>query len=318
MSKATEIALRVQQFAGERFKLLQNRLVWRALTLVSLTLVAFAVVRTLDQASDMNLTVRPAYIVAAFGVYIVTYIMHMLGWHVLARSLMGYNKLSGNVQAFAQSDLVKHLPTVFFHIANRVHFYEKEGVSKKSVVGVSLLELVIMVGTGGILYLALSFSSLNLLAINAALLALALTFYWLRRSQITQWWQRSLGTQMKAIRQHVPSVLLSTLLYGLTWPIAAFFLMFLIDGFAVTTPDQTLDIMRWWLIAGLAGYAISLTLGMLAIAREATLAFFIGQVWSPSIGIAVALAVKLILTIGPIVCAFAMLGLLKVKNVFHE
>jgi hypothetical protein len=55
-------------------------------------------------------------------------------------------------------------------------------------------------------------------------------------------------------------------------------------------------------------YVVTLTLGAIGILREITLTMLLAQHWPLAIGVAAAIGMKLLLTLGEIVCSLLMLS----------
>jgi hypothetical protein len=87
-----------------------------------------------------------------------------------------------------------------------------------------------------------------------------------------------------------------------------------VAAFAPAGPSDLPDLANAWLLAGLASYAVSLTLGTIGIAREITLTVLLGQHWPLAVGIATAITVKVVLTIGELLCSLLLLGGLQLQR----
>jgi hypothetical protein len=85
----------------------------------------------------------------------------------------------------------------------------------------------------------------------------------------------------------------------------------IVRAFVPIHAADMLTIANMWLLAGLASYAVGLTLGAIGIAREITLTVLIAQHWPLAAGIAAAIVVKLLLTLGEIGCSLICLGCLQ-------
>jgi hypothetical protein len=196
---------------------------------------------------------------------------------------------------------VKYLPTIIWYIANRGHFYSARGVAQKQVLVASLSELALMVGTGATLLVSLWVArSLSVLAAAAlAVAGLALLIWALARHA---------GGQGGARRWYWGAALAC---YGGSWPMGALIMWAIMRAFVPIQAADLLSIVDIWLLAGLASYAVSLTLGAIGIAREITLTVLIAQHWPLATGIAAAIVVKLLLTLGEIGCSLIILGYLQ-------
>jgi hypothetical protein len=250
-----------------------------------------------------DVRIEPAFFALAIGLYILSFGMHLLGWHALTQIFFsdGDITLRDNVEAIASSNLVKYLPTIVWYIANRSHFYHARGVAQKAVVIASLSELALMVGSGATLLVTLwaERATSPLVATPICIAGLALLIWALSRHA---------GGQGSAKRWYWGVALAW---YGGSWLMGALILWSIIRAFVPISSADLLSVVDIWLLAGLASYAVSLTLGAIGIAREITLTVLIAQHWSLAAGIAAAIVVKLLLTIGEIGCSLIILGCLQ-------
>ncbi|MBX0327758.1 hypothetical protein K2Z83_08720 [Oscillochloris sp. ZM17-4] len=279
---------------------------WRVFTALSLVAVAVGIYYSFQEIPTEDLLIRPTYLLAALGIYLVTFIMQLLGWHALSQLMFGKISLRDNVKAVATSNLVKYLPTIAWYIANRAHYYHQRGVPQARVVTASLYELGFMVSACAAL-LAVSWLagfSVWLAALALAAIALALGFLVTRRSPIDAEGGRTpLGGLTKAF-----------LWYAGTWPIAGLFLWAVISIFVDVPLSYLQTVLHIWLITSLAGYGVSLTLGVLSFAREITLTVLLAQIWPLPVAIATAITVKLMLILGEVICSLILLGVFRLTE----
>jgi hypothetical protein len=293
------------------------RQIWRGLALLSLVLMGVGVYYAWRELPPHGLVVEPLYLGLAVGLYTVAYATHTLGWHNLATYYFGRLPLRTNAKAVAQSNLVKYLPTIAWYIANRVHFYEECQVPRKAVVTASLLELTIMIGSGSVLYGLFWLGRLSFFAVVLAC-GIAVGVFALVRQQC--WWhglwQRYVGKARAAHSKHGSSTLLTgaAVWYGGSWLLGVGFLWLILRAFVPLQAGDLITLFNVWLLAGLASYAISVTLGSIGVVRELTLTALLASTWPLPAAIATAIAVKLILTLGEIVCSGVVLAWLQVMR----
>ncbi|NTU80239.1 MAG: hypothetical protein HGA45_12840 [Chloroflexales bacterium] len=280
---------------------------WRGLTALSLAAVAAGAYYSYTELSSDGLRVRPDFLLLSLAIYMVTFLMHLMGWHSLSRLLFGEIGLRQDVEAVVGSNLVKYLPTIAWYIANRAHYYGQRGVPQARVVAASFTELGFMVGAcAGLLGLMWLYGISPWLAV-AVPVAIALTLWALyalrgaRFGRAADDWQ--VGRWAAAF-----------LWYGATWPLAGLFLWAILSAF-VPVPLESVQTVLWiWLNAALASYAVSLTLGFFVIAREITLTVLLSQIWPLPVALATAIAVKLVLTLGEVTCSLIVLGALRLTG----
>lgn len=315
------IALPSQLFRSRQTPMAQR--VWRGLTLLSLVLMGIGVYYTWRELPVGGLAMEPLYLGLAGGMYMVAYMTHTLGWHSLAIHYFGWMPLRTNAQAVAESNLVKYLPTIAWYIANRVHFYEERRVAPKAVVTASLLELTIMIGSNSVLYMLFWLGRVSLLAaVSAGLMMFGGVLLVHRQRWWQPMWQRfDHGHRATNSPNGSRKLLLSAVVwYGGSWLLGVAFLWFILRAFVPLQVGDLITLFHVWLLAGLASYGISVTLGSIGVVRELTLTALLASTWPLSAAVATAIAVKLILTLGEIACSGVVLGWLHLmrRKVAHE
>ena len=292
----------------------RRRQLWHGITIISIGLITFGLARTWRELPKEQLQIMPIYLGEAFAIYALTYTMHLLGWHALATLTFGRLPLRDNIEAVAASDLVKYLPTVAWYIANRVHFYDQRQIRRRSVIAASLLEMVTLLGSGAITYLALWLSHTNTwltpLVIFSAI-ALTLRF---GQPKIKHWWHTRIAIHRTTNDSQPRLWAVAIFWYGFSWILGALFLAAILHTFVPLTAADYLPLLEMWLIAGLVGTIVSISFGAVGIAREATLTFMLAQLWPLPISIAVAVLVKIILTAGQVIFALLVLGWLRLQK----
>lgn len=281
------------------------RLIWRvitALSLIAVTVGAYRMYRDLPQGA---VQARPIFLAVALGIYLLTFGMHLMGWHRLSGLVCGDLRFRQNVEAVARSNLVKYLPTIAWYIANRAHYYGRQAIPQGRAVTASFYELGFMIGANAAFLGIVWLFRLDPRAGAAAFAALAggwlaaIGWVWLRRGARAR---RSLWRWSSAF-----------LWYALTWPLAGVFLWAIINAYTLAPLALLATILWIWLAASLAGYLLSLSLGFLAIAREITLTVLLAQIWPLPVALACAITVKLLLTVGEVVTSLGLLAWLRLS-----
>ncbi|NNJ09837.1 hypothetical protein EKD04_005815 [Chloroflexales bacterium ZM16-3] len=251
-----------------------------------------------------GLHVEPTAFALTGAIYVLAFSMHLLGWQSLARIFFGQMRPVEHVEAIAGSNLVKYLPTIAWYIANRSHYYHAREVASKSVVIASLSELALMIGSGGVMLVALWIGQVlsPLLAVVICLAGFTVMIWLLARHA------------GNGDHKHPGHWVLALLWYGGSWPMGALMLWAILRAFVPVGAPDLPTVADIWLLAGLASYATSLTLGAFGIAREITLTVLVAQHWPLSVGIAAAIVVKLVLTLGEIGCSLAILGWINLRR----
>ncbi|WP_129629197.1 hypothetical protein [Candidatus Oscillochloris fontis] len=254
------------------------------------------------QKFPQDVHIDPIYFSLALGIYVISFGMHILGWHALTRIFFGHVTLRVNIEAIAGSNLVKYLPTIAWYIANRSHFYHARGVAQKTVVVASLSELALMIGSGATLLISLWVSHwVPPFVVVIVFVSGLSTFIWLLARYAGH---RSL--------KEFAYWLVALFWYGTSWPIGILIMWFIMRALVPINFDMCLTIAHIWLLASLASYAMSVTLGVFGIIREITFTVLLAQYWPITVGIAVAIIVKVILTFGQIGCSLILLGAIQI------
>lgn len=271
------------------------RWLWATFQVIALALaVAGSYYAWSEFPADVH--VEPTFFVVAVGLYALSFGMHIMGWHALSTIFFSGMRLRHDAEAIAGSNLVKYLPTIAWYIANRSHYYHQRGIPQQRVVVASLSELALMVGSGASILLGLwtgqSLSPLVGVLVGAAGVLLLV-------------WALARYADNGGARRRWAAALLW---YGCSWPMGVLILAALMRALQPIGVADLPSLMMIWLLAGLASYATSLTLGAVGILREITLTVLLAQHWPLAAGIAAAICVKLVLTLGEIVCSLLILG----------
>lgn len=286
----------------------RRRYLWHGITALSLILITIGMAYTWNELPDDTLEFTPVYLVIAVGIYLITYVMHLFGWHALASLTFGHMPLRINVKAVVSSDLVKYLPTIAWYIANRVHFYEQQQVKRGSVVAASLLEMVIMLGSGTIIYLAIWLMRVQSWLIALTIIIIIITILVLLAPKFKQWWHERITTYQVPISHQGRHWIMAVFWYSMSWPVGGLFLVVILRAFTQVSVADYWSLFYIWLGSALLGSVISISVGTLGMAREASLTFLLTRYWPLSASIATAVSVKIILTLGQIIFALILLG----------
>ncbi len=285
---------------------------WRLLSVISIVLVSASSLYAWYEWPSNSLQVQPLFLGLAAVIYVITYAMHTIGWHFLAVRLFGPISISDNAEAVAASNLVKSLPTVAWYIASRTDFYAQRQVPRKRVVAAAMYELVMMIVSGILLFLIVRAASISLWLIAPMFVfVLALCIILPRTNMALQQLLRrkfDLKNDGDVPWQFSAYWLALLAWYGIVWLMGVGFVWSILRSITPLELSTLLPLMDIWLVACLAGYAISLSLGTLGIAREITLTFLLAQQWSLPIAIAAAILIKIALTFGELGCSVLVLA----------
>jgi hypothetical protein len=270
---------------------------WRALRVAAIALAIVGVyVAWIEFPRDLH--IMPAFALLAGLAFAVGFAMHTFAWHSLTQIFFPQVGLLQNAEAVAGSNLVKYLPTVVWYIANRSHYYHQYGVPPRLVVVASLTELVIMALWAALLLLSWWVGYLfglplaALLLVGTLLLLITLSVRWGMLGKLNHW-------------------AAAIFWYGSSWLIGILILWLSMRTFVPLTTPALIDLAQIWLLTGLTSYLLNLTLGAIGIARELTLTVLLSQQWPLAVAIAVSIIIKLVLTLGELLCSLIVLGSLR-------
>lgn len=282
------------------------RWIWRGITLLSLSAIVIGAVYTYRTFPDESIRIDPAFIGLAFGIYIATFVMHLMGWRGLSRIFFKHIPLHDDIEAVAASNLVKYLPTIAWYIANRTHYYKQRQIPPTTVVTASLYELAFMVGASAAFFLISWLHNINMVLTVIAIGAIPLALWLVAK--------RFPFTQNVDASDSRYSWITTFLWYAASWPLGGLFLWAILRSFAPISIGDLPIVFHIWLLSSLASYAVSLTLGTLGIAREITLSVLLAPIWPLPAALATAITVKLLLTLGEVICSLLVLGFLRLTK----
>jgi hypothetical protein len=102
-------------------------------------------------AYDWHVDYRQALL--AFVCYSFALGFAVLGWTLMMRHLTPVSSLGKHLKYYAYTNLLKRLPAPLLNIFGRVYFYQQEGIANSLMVTISLLEWVVIILSGLIVYL---------------------------------------------------------------------------------------------------------------------------------------------------------------------
>jgi hypothetical protein len=273
---------------------------WQLLRMVAVCLAVVGVYLAWTEF-PRDLQIEPLFFLLAGVVFAVGFVMHLFGWHNLTRIFFHQGRLVENAEAVAGSNLVKYLPTIVWYIANRSHYYKRYGIAQRQVVVASLTELILMAVLAGLLLISWWVGqTFSILMAGVALLIGGAMLIWLLVHY----------SDVASVRYWIAAVLW----YGGSWPIGILILWLSMRAFGSLELADFIPLARIWLLTGLTSYLLNLTFGAIGIVREITLTVMLTQQWSLAIAVAAAITVKLVLTIGELVCSLMLLGGLKLRR----
>jgi hypothetical protein len=305
---------------------LQNKknrqLIYLGIVLLSVVFIAYAVKTNWAQLKNQEWHINAIYAVLAVILYPVGMIPTVAAWHWLLRAFNTKKPFLLNLRLYAISSLPRHIPGLVWYITSRTLLYEEHGVNA-SIILMSTATETIMLAMSGFISAILIFSLRADLPDQFAILryisplsivGLVMIFVWAPGGT------RLLDKVLKRWRKSDQSIVLSrpALLVSLGWMFLAWvgggiLLWLLIRAITPISLDLLPMMIGIWGAAG----AISLTIGIgiqgLGL-RELTLAALLSLIISPITAIVVALAFRLVLTIGEFFWVFLISVFIREKQ----
>jgi hypothetical protein len=232
----------------------------------------------------------------ALSLYGCNFSLFVVAWHSIVVRLGGPADWGQNLFIYSYTNLTKFLPTPFWFLASRVHFYNQSGVKHKVALAMTIMEILLHILTGIVFYTLIAISPkcpITLLYIPALILVFIVLLRprWLELLHINKD-----GIELRVRRK---DIILWFSLYLLTWVIAGPFLSAVINVFNIEAPPL-IDLWRIWTLASLVSYIATYILGGIGILREITLAWLLSRFYSPAMALLIAVGARLILIIGGI------------------
>lgn len=298
---------------------LYGKYLWHALVLVAFLAIGFGFLKNWEELILSPLQFDLRFITLALFVYSVTYLFHNLGWHNLACALIGDFPFAVNLEAAAHSNLVKYLPTVVWYIARRASFYNKRRVARSRVVLASATELFVMIGSGAFFLLTLLSLQYSVPVfvfgiLLVVIVSLVVAWGTIHRESLRRFLSVRFGSTANPSSRSLVRLAIAIVMYAASWPVGALFFWFIVRATTTIRFEDMTTVMIIWLSAGLANYALTITVGALGFVRELTIVALLTQLTPVSVAVISAALSRLILTFGEIICSLFMLGILNLSK----
>ncbi len=275
--------------------------------------LSYTILRNWSEIENYHWRVNYLGIGLAFGCYSVALALAALGWGQLMKDLTGMTGRSKHFKYYVYTALLRRLPAPLIYLFGRAHFYEREGVPKSTTVAATLIEWVLLVTAGVIVYiLMLPFSHLPLLRYNlwvllaggvmGVLLIQARSGEFIVRLPGLRWESQGKGTLTYT------RLAFWLLIYGGVWLGGGGMLYALVDMVYPLSLSHLPAVVEVWVLSGLAAmlfFVLSVGLGV----RELTLGLLLGYLVPQPIAALCAVLVRVILTLFEIAWGLIALGL---------
>jgi len=280
------------------------------LFLLLISFLIYYLIRDWQEISKLSLVFDINSILVAFGFYGINFYLLIIAWHLLLRSFIKSSDFKQNAIFYSYSHLYRFLPTPAWFLASRISLYGQTGMQKGLALNTTLLETLLHMLTGLMLY---GFLMIDKQRPETWLFA---TFFIpvLIIIQKPQW---LVFPQMrdKMVKSH-PSkkdIIIICLIYLITWIVAGPFFLAVVHIASHTSNMTVVEIFRIWILGSLIAYIGSYTLGGAGILREFSLALLLSKYFYPPMALLITILVRLILLLAGIIWALVTMGFLRFK-----
>ena len=288
---------------------------WAQIT-INLVLVAgiflFVIEDILIGLADIrnsSISFHPIPAVYAFIILGVNYSLFLIGWNKILPFVGIQETWKINRRIYSSTQLAKVLPTPIWFIGQRIALYNREGVSNKSVLISTAAELLLHSALGLLVLLVLEISFFRAISVLWLFLILILSYIVIKGPTLL-----ARAAQYSAPVSSFRNWLILVAVLLLTWIMVVPFTRFALESVGVSVDGNVLNITKIWIVASLAGYISSYTFGG-GMIREFSLVFLLSNIFSPTVGLIIAVFTRLLITFANVFWPLLMLGLLQLFKI---
>jgi glycosyltransferase 2 family protein len=289
-------------------------------------IIAYAIFSNWDQLREAHLELNYSYIILSFVIYPLAMLPTALAWHTLLRAISTKIGFQTNLKLYSLTCLFRNIPGFVWFIGSRTLLYQEQKVPLGVTAAATTIEMALLALTGffisGIVPAALpidrlgDFQVARFLPLVAAILLVALVV--------------GLPSLERILRQvlrrdwveQVPHLNQKEMAFTLLWMLVAWSG----GGIVLWILARAITPVNWSLIPAFIGIwgisgAVSLTLGVLIQGmglRELTLGALLGLVMPTPVAFVLAIAFRLLLTIGEPVWALVFVGIINLADSIKE
>lgn len=285
---------------------------------ISLGFISYAVYANWNALKAHKWEINYLYIVLSIVLYPLGMMPTVTAWHKLLEALGVQMPFSQNLRIYSLSLLPRHIPGLVWYVSSRTLMYKEKGVSAGFVLTATAVEIFLHAVTGFLvstLLLLLGtatlelYSALRFIIPMALLLVVGLVFspFVLNRlvALIVKRWKVD----------QAPTIQRGSLIACLLWLLAAWsggglLLFLLVRGFSPVAWSYFPVMIGIWGMASSIGLTIGIGISGMGL-REITLGALLSLVIPPITAVVVAVAFRLVLTIGEFIWVFIFVWLTK-------
>jgi hypothetical protein len=270
---------------------------------LALSFLAYNLSRNLHEISQYSWRLNCASLFSSFIIYSVSLALAIMCWNSVMHRLGGHPSLRKNMRLYCYTNLAKRLPTPVWYVAARVYMYDKERIAKRVTSTAILIEIVVVIFSGILVYLvSLPFSSHTLL-LEGNIWVLLLLVPLAAIVACPSWLSASLNFLLTKFRRDkllitiMPGDMLQwSALSSLAWTLGGFIIYSLSNGIYYLPLARIPDMVNIWAISGIAGQvALFMPMGMGV--KELTLAYLLSSYMPLPVAVVVSLLSRLCLLV---------------------
>ncbi|MBN1953811.1 MAG: methyltransferase domain-containing protein [Anaerolineae bacterium] len=282
----------------ERLRAISRRpllraIVGTAVVLLSFGYLGFLLFRNWDELLAYEWHVVPGQIALAFCYYSLALLFAVLAWSRVAGRLTPVKSLRKHMKYYIYTNLLRRLPAPLLNFFGRAYFYQQEGIAGRVMVAVSLLEWMLVVLSGIVVYLlTMPFLPLPALWRSPWLPAVILLVgALLVRPRTVQSVLRLLGKEGAPLDFGYGDLLGWLALYALVWIAGGLVLYAVINSLYPLPLSQLPAVMGIWALSGLVPTLILITPVGFGL-KEVTMGVLLSYLIPPSLAVVVALLMR--------------------------
>lgn len=302
---------------------LQNWLVWARqhsslrwginllLVMAFLIFLAYRISGDWHQLIVSGLAFNPAFFGAAVVLYGANFALFSWVWHSIVLRFGGPRDWRLNVSLYAYTYLAKFLPTPVWFVGGRITAYHQTGMRRRTVVGLTALEVVLHIITGGVVLIGLLFDVAVPLAWLGLLLPLALMVV-IGHPRLLHGITIATNLQHGDISAYRRDAVVWLFANVASWGIAGLFAVCVVKALSLPISPSFASLWSAWIAANLIAYLSMFTLGGVGFLRELSLVWFLGKSYSLTTAVLIAAAARLIMTVAGLLWAGLVFGVTRV------
>ena len=289
--------------------ILQQKVVQQILSvfiiLFSGAFIAYAVISNWNEIRTQHWEIDFRYILLATFLYPAGMLPTAAAWHKLVQALGIRESFRTNLRIYSLSSLPRHIPGFVWFVTSRTLLYQERGIPTAVTIAATVAETGLLALTGFIIAISLLIFGLDSLSGFPAIRIVSplAVFFLILLVASTPKLNKLLHTFLSRKNiEKIPQLDQRDLVWSLAWMFVAWSgggLLLFILGRAIVPVQWSLlpALIGMWGAAGAVSLSIGIGIQGLGI-REVTLGALLSTVFPPLVAIILAVAFRLVLTIG--------------------